>query len=899
MATNIQVHQLDPVCGMSVTSQETFHKEFRGVHFYFCSQACLEKFEADPVKYAGDVCPVPPIAEETEQISTAPRGTVAEIILPIRDMTCASCSMHVAKALRKLPGVYEAEVNLATEMAHVQYDPSKIHLEEMLEAIEKAGYGVKTTSVELKVGDMTCASCVAHVQKALRKLPGVLEANVNLATETAHVTFIPGVVGMEAFKQAVHNAGYQVVETEQTEDGYTTALDSPERKVQEARHRMVVAWAFTIPITLWMFLEMFFGIYWPNEFVFHLGMILLALPVLFWVGNKTFSSGLRALMHGHANMDTLITLGTGASLLTGPASFFFPVANYAGVSAMIMAFHLTGRYIEERAKGKASQAIRKLIELGAKTARVVRGNQEVEIPIEQVQVGDIMVIRPGEKIPTDGLIVEGETYIDESMATGESMPVHRGVGEEVIGATVNQDGLIKVKATRVGKDTFLAQVVKLVEETQGTRVPIQEFADRVTEIFVPIIIGIAILTVGLWLFAPQIMRHLVELGAFLPWVQPEIGIVTLAIISMVAVLVIACPCALGLATPTALMVGTGMGAERGILIRSGEAIQILKDIRMVIFDKTGTITHGKPEVTDIVTQNGFSEDMVLKFAASAEKGSEHPLARAILQAAEARQIAIHNPRNFQAIRGKGVIATVEGEVVLIGTRHLMQENHIDVAKVEPDLLALEKQAKTAMLVAISGKLAGIIAVADTIKPDAIKTIQKLHEMGIQTAMITGDNAITARVIAEKVGIDVVVAEVLPDGKVQKVRELQQQNAPVAFVGDGINDAPALTQADVGIAIGSGTDIAIEASDITLVRKDLLGVVEAIRLSQATFKKIKQNLFWAFFYNVLMIPLAMIGWMHPVLAEIAMATSSITVVTNANLLRRAKISGPHNSEGEKS
>ncbi len=899
MATNIQVHQLDPVCGMSVSGEEPYSTEFRGMRFYFCSQNCLQRFEADPVKYAGDICPLPPTEEEeTPAPSSKPAETLGEIMLPISDMTCASCSMHVAKALRKLPGVQEADVNLATEMAHVQYDPSQTTLDHMVEAIENAGYGVKTTTMELKIGDMTCASCVAHVQKALRKLPGVLEANVNLATETAHITFIPGVVGLEAFKQAVHNAGYRVIESEQGDESYATSLESPERKVQEARHRMVVAWAFTIPITLWMFLEMFFGIYWPNEFVFNLGMIVLALPVLFWVGNKTFSSGTRALLHGHANMDTLITLGTGASLLTGPASFFFPVANYAGVSAMIMAFHLTGRYIEERAKGKASQAIRKLIELGAKTARVLRGNQEVEVPIEQVQVGDIMVIRPGEKIPTDGVIVEGETFVDESMATGESMPVQRGVGDEVIGATVNQDGLIKVKATRVGKDTFLAQVVKLVEETQGTRVPIQEFADRVTEIFVPIIIGIALLTLGLWLLAPQLMRHLVELGSFLPWVQPDIGIVTLAVISMVAVLVIACPCALGLATPTALMVGTGMGAERGILIRSGEAIQVLKDIRMVIFDKTGTITHGKPEVTDIVTRNGFDETTVLRFAAAAEKGSEHPLARALLQSAEKRQLALPNPREFQAIRGKGVMAVVDGRSVLIGTRQLMNEHGISVEDNEEELVQLEKQAKTAMLVAVDGTLAGIIAVADTIKPDAIATIRTLHQLGIQTAMITGDNANTARVIAEKVGIDVVVAEVLPDGKVQKVRELQQQFAPVAFVGDGINDAPALTQADVGIAIGSGTDIAIEASDITLVRKDLLGVVEAIRLSQATFKKIKQNLFWAFFYNVLMIPLAMVGWMHPVLAEIAMATSSITVVTNANLLRRANISVPTKTpEGE--
>ncbi len=890
MATEIQTHQIDPVCGKTVSAGGNLFSVFRGTRFYFCSEECKILFDREPVKYAGDICPVPPSDEAEEGKNHLPSSTeITEILLPISDMTCASCSMHVAKALRKVPGVLEAEVNLATEMAHVVYNPTEVTLADLIQAVENAGYGVKSTTMDLKIGDMTCASCVAHVQKALKKLNGVLDANVNLATETAHIVYIPGLVGLEEFKQAVHHAGYRVEESAETSSGVPSAIDDPEKKVREARHRMVVAWAVTIPLTLWMFLEMFFGIYWPNEFIYNLGMIVLALPVLFWVGAKTLSSGSRALIHGHANMDTLITLGTGASLLTGPASFFFPVANYAGVSAMIMAFHLSGRYIEEKAKGKASQAIRKLIELGAKTARVLRGNQEVEIPIEQVHVGDIMVIRPGEKIPTDGVIVEGETTIDESMATGESMPVFRSVGDEVIGATVNQEGLIKVKATRVGKDTFLAQVVKLVEETQGTRVPIQEFADRVTEIFVPVIIGIALLTVALWLLVPQFMLKMVALGSFLPWVQPSIGVITLAIVSMVAVLVIACPCALGLATPTALMVGTGMGAERGILIRSGEAIQMLKDIRMVIFDKTGTITHGKPEVTDIIPINNWEKNQLLKLAATAEKGSEHPIARALLKAAEEQGIALSNPRDFQAFRGKGVIATVEGHSVLIGTRTLLKDHKVSFEAILPQLEKIESEAKTAMLIAVDGTIAGIIAVADTIKPDATKTIARLHEMGIQTAMITGDNANTARVIAEKVGIDVVVAEVLPDGKVQKVKELQQQYAPVAFVGDGINDAPALTQADVGIAIGSGTDIAIEASDITLVRKDLLGVVEAIWLSQATFKKIRQNLFWAFFYNVLMIPLAMVGWMHPVLAEIAMATSSVTVVTNANLLRRAKIS----------
>jgi Cu+-exporting ATPase len=596
------------------------------------------------------------------------------------------------------------------------------------------------------------------------------------------------------------------------------------------------------------------------------------------------------MIHGAANMDALITLGTGASLLTGPASFLFPVANYAGVSAMIMAFHLTGRYVEEKAKGQASQAIRKLLELGAKSARVIRAGEEVEVPIEDVRVSDVMVVRPGEKIPTDGLVLSGESAVDESMATGESMPVNKSAGDEVIGATVNQEGLLKVEATKVGKNTFLAQVIQLVEEAQGTKVPIQAFADRVTRIFVPVVMSIAALTLLVNLLLPDLMGSLVASGSFLPWVNPDLGVVTLAIVSMVSVLVIACPCALGLATPTALMVGSGMGAEHGILIRSGEAIQTLKDVAVVVFDKTGTITKGKPEVTDVVgvADDRMADDGILRWAASAERGSEHPLGRAIVARAKADGGSLEEPQAFQAVRGKGVEATVDGRRVLVGSRRLMEERDIDPAPLEEALRRLEDEAKTAMLVAVGDELVGAIAVADTLKEDSIDAIRELDQMGLETAMITGDNRRTAEAIARQVGIDHVLSEVLPDGKVTEVRDLQDRFGLVAFVGDGINDAPALTQANVGIAIGTGTDIAIESSDVTLVRGELTGVVEAINLSRATFRKIKQNLFWAFFYNVIMVPLAVIGWMHPVLAEIAMASSSVTVVTNANTLRRVDI-----------
>jgi Cu+-exporting ATPase len=617
-------------------------------------------------------------------------------------------------------------------------------------------------------------------------------------------------------------------------------------------------------------------------------MIGLAAPVLGWVGWETYQSGTKALLNGAPNMDSLIVLGTAAAFLTGPASFVIPVASYAGVSAMIMAFHLTGRYIEESAKGRASEAIRKLMEMEAKTATVLRDGEEVEIPVDQVEVGDVMVVRPGEKIPTDGKIVEGESALDESMATGESMPVPKEPGDEVIGATVNQDGRLKVKATAVGKDTFLSQVVKLVEEAQGTKVPIQDLADRITGVFVPIIIGVALLTFALWMLAPGLMQPLVDAGSFLPWVVTDLSVLTLAIASMVAVFVIACPCALGLATPTALMVSSGMGAEHGVLIRSGEAIQTLKDVGIVVLDKTGTITRGEPEVTDLVAMGDWDKATVLQLVASAERASEHPLGEAIVRRAEAEERLLEEPSDFEAVRGKGIRATVDDRDVLVGTRTLLREEGTDVEAAEKRMETLEREGKTAMLAAIDGHLAGIVAVADALKDDSVQAIEALHDLGLETAMITGDNERTARAVADQVGIDHVLAEVLPDEKTDEVKGLQEEHDRVAFVGDGINDAPALTQADVGLAIGTGTDIAIESSDVTLVRGELSSVVEAINLSRATFRTIKQNLFWAFAYNVLMIPLAVIGWMHPVLAEIAMATSSITVVGNANRLRGVDI-----------
>jgi Cu+-exporting ATPase len=820
-----------------------------------------------------------------------------QVTMPIQGMTCASCVAHVAHGLEEVPGVAEVQVNLATEKATVTLDNGPVPLTTLVQAVQETGYDVATEKVSLPIGGMTCASCVAHVEEALAKTPGVLSVNVNLATEKASVEYIPTLTGLSDFRRAVAEVGYEVLPT--AEERAEEELSREVRKMQDARRRMLLAWVFTVPIILWMLPEMLFGLAWPNETVFKLGMLLLAVPVLFWVGQHTYAAAWRSTIHGAPNMDALIAMGTGASFLTGIATFFAPIPTYAGVAAMIMAFHLTGRYVEASAKGRASQAIRKLLELGAKTARVLVDGTEQEVSIDEVQPGDVMVVRPGEKIPTDGVVVEGESAVDESMATGESMPVNKHPGDEVIGATVNQDGLLKVRATRVGKDTFLAQVVRMVEEAQGTKVPIQAFADRVTAVFVPIVIGVALLTFLAWFLFPDALRPIAEWAAgFLPWVNPSLNTFTLALITTVSVLVIACPCALGLATPTALMVGSGIGAENGILIRSGEAIQSVRDVRVVVFDKTGTLTKGKPEVTDqipnpksqISIRNSQSAvHNLLWWAASAEVGSEHPLGKAIVRRAEEQELTLGELQDFEAVRGKGVRGTVKGKGVLVGSRALLEEHGVGVAAVEDEMRRLEDEGKTAMLVAVDGELLGLLAVADTLKEDAVAAVRELRALGLQTAMITGDNQRTARAIARQVGIDHVLAEVLPEDKLIEVQRLQgETDGLVAMVGDGINDAPALTQADVGIAIGTGTDIAIEAADITLVRGDLSGVVSAVKLSRATFNKVMQGLFWAFFYNVVMVPLAILGMMHPVLAEIAMASSSVTVVTNANLLRRVDI-----------
>ncbi|MEC9489843.1 MAG: heavy metal translocating P-type ATPase, partial [Halanaerobiales bacterium] len=643
-----------------------------------------------------------------------------KITLKIQDMSCASCAQTVEKALNKTEGVSEAQVNFAAEKAYVTFDPQQSSRDKLIEVVENSGYGVKEEKAKtsFKVGGMTCASCSSAVEKALNKSEGVYQANVNIATEKGSVEYNPEVLSKNDFREIVKNSGYELLsfedeETDKSSENAENEISDDMKKVKEAKKKMWGTWAFTIPIMLWMIPEMFFGIAWPNMQIFNLGMIVLAIPPLFIFGRKTFITAYRAVSHGSANMDVLIAMGTGAAFITGPAVFFTPIANYAGVSAMIMAFHLTGRYIEETAKGRASQAIRKLLELGAKTATIIEDGNEKEVAIEDVQPGDIMLIKPGEKIPTDGEIVEGETTVDESMATGESMPAKRTEGDEVIGATVNQNGLIKVKATKVGKDTFLSQVVKMVEEAQGTKVPIQEFADKITGIFVPTVLVIAASTFVLWLIFPDALR---EVGfwaqSFLPWVDPTLGTFTLAIFATIAVLVIACPCALGLATPTALMVGSGIGAENGVLIRKGEAIQTMKDVHTIVFDKTGTITKGKPEVTDVTAASDSSEEELLQLAASVEAGSEHPLGEAIVLGAKEREIEVKKINNFNSVTGKGVKAEVEGKEVLVGSRKLMESAGIDTSDFEDELQRLENEAKTAMLAAADGKMLGIVAVAD-------------------------------------------------------------------------------------------------------------------------------------------------------------------------------------------
>ncbi|MEQ8525219.1 heavy metal translocating P-type ATPase [Gracilimonas sp.] len=748
----------------------------------------------------------------------------------------------------------------------------------------------------LQIDGMHCAGCANAVDKQLENLGGVKSATVNLATESAIVEY-EGEISMDDFAEAVSKAGYTLIRDESDAKPKAEQVEEREQnKYETARNNMIGSWVPTVLMLLWM-LPM-----WIANYMFlgpvgmELGMILLSGFAIFIPGWETIKSAWKSSVNLSPNMDVLIAMGALASLSTGFVKLIHELGygpdfhSFAMIGGMIMAFHLTGRFIETKAKGSASQAIRKLLTLGAKEASVLRDGEEVKIPIKELQVGDIMLVRPGEKIPTDGEVIEGSSSVDESIATGESMPVEKTEGDEVIGATLNTNSVLKIKATKVGNETFLNQVIKLVEEAQGSKIPIQDFADQVTKVFVPVVLLLAMITLALWLVFPGFFGGIVEWAStFIPWVNPDLGPTALAFYAMIAVLVIACPCALGLATPTALMVGSGLGAENGILIRKGEAIQRMKDVNAIVLDKTGTITKGKPTVTDVVTFGDTSNTDLLKWAASVENNSEHPLARAVVNYAQDKNIELADVANFESFTGKGVQAGVGEKKVGVGTPSLMEKMGVEITpEASSQKQQMEEKAKTAVFVSYDGSLAGLLGIADEIKEDSKQAIEEFKKMGLKTIMLTGDNQKTARAIADQVGIDEVIAEVLPDQKSNEVKKLQEAGEVVAMVGDGINDAPALTLADVGIAIGTGTDVAIESGDIVLVKGDLSAVIRAINLSKKTFKKIKQNLFWAFFYNLIMIPLAFVGWLHPLLAEAAMAFSSINVVFNSRRLGKAKL-----------
>jgi Cu+-exporting ATPase len=755
--------------------------------------------------------------------------------------------------------------------------------------------GRELKKVVINISGMTCTSCSQRVEKVLQKDRGVSSARVNFAVEKAYVEYDPAETGEEALIRAVKEAGYEgkvadgdLKTAALTISGMNCAScahpkDAEEEKMEKAARRLWFSVSFAAPIMILMMIQMFI-IPIPGYFAV---TALLAFPVIFIAGWETHRASWNALKHGSANMDTLVTLGSLVPYLLSLLGFWFPITTFIEMASSILALHLVGRFLEARAKGRASQAIKKLLAMEARKARIIVDGEEKEIPVEELKVGDIMVVRPGEKIPTDGVVMGGESTVDESMATGESLPVPRKAGDRVIGATINKQGLLKVRAAKIGKDTFLSQVIKMVEECQGSKVPIQEFADRVTGFFVPFVVLTASAAFLSWIFFPGFHMRVVEYFNF-PWSNPAAPVFTLAFLAGTAVLVISCPCALGLATPTALMVGSGLGAENGILIRSGEAIQTMKDVKVIAFDKTGTITRGKPEVTDIIPLNGCSKEDVLLYAGSIEAASEHPVGAAIAELARDQGIALQDVREFYAVSGKGVKGLVKGMQVMAGNRILMAENSVEHEHLHDEMARLEGEAKTAMLLAVNGKIAGIVAVADTLKDDSALAIAEIEKMGIKTAMITGDNRRTAEAIARKAGISRVLAEVLPEGKVDEIKKLQEQYGTVAMVGDGINDAPALKQANVGIAIGSGTDIAIEAADITLVRGELSAVISAIKLSHATFRKIKQNYFWAWFYNAVAIPAAFLGLLHPIIGATAMALSSLNVVLNSLRLKKANI-----------
>ncbi|WP_010632718.1 heavy metal translocating P-type ATPase [Sporolactobacillus vineae] len=790
----------------------------------------------------------------------------------ITGMTCASCSARIEKSLNRMDGV-AANVNLALESANVSLDEEKAKPDDIVQKIEKLGYGVRTQRLDTDIMGMTCASCAARIEKGLNRMPGIVSAQVNLAAESGTFIYQPGITDPDAIYARVKKLGYKAVPKK------AQAADEKDRELRRKLQKLIVSIVLSLPLLYTMIGHLPFqtGLPMPHLLMNPWFQLVLAGIVQFYIGGQFYVSGTKALLSKSANMDVLVALGTSAAYfysafetfryqfggLTSPDLYF-------ETSAILITLVLLGKYFESRAKRRTTAAITELMGLQAKEATVIEDGKERKIPVDQVSVGDVLRVRPGEKIPVDGLVTSGSSSVDESMITGESIPVEKSFGDRVIGATVNANGTLTMQAEKVGKDTALAGIVKIVEEAQGSKAPIQRLADSISGIFVPIVIGIATLAFLAWIL-------FVTPGQFAP-----------ALVAAISVLVIACPCALGLATPTSIMVGTGKGAENGILFKGGEYLETTQNLQAILFDKTGTITNGKPEVTDVVPLNGTDPDELIRLAAAAESSSEHPLAQAIVNYGRLKHPALPAPDQFKALAGYGIRATVSGKTLAVGTRRLMKKENISFDEAEPRMKQLESEGKTAMFIAGDEKLLGIIAVADTIKPSSKAAIEQLKARGLSVYMITGDNERTAQAIARQAGIDHVFAEVLPEEKAAKVKVLQEQGLKVAMVGDGINDAPALATADIGMAIGTGTDVAIEAADITLVGGDLLHIPKAIDLSRKTMRNIRQNLFWALFYNTVGIPVAALGLLAPWVAGAAMAFSSVSVVTNSLRLKRVKI-----------
>lgn len=789
-----------------------------------------------------------------------------QIALQIEGMTCAACSARVERVLNKMEDV-EAQVNLATESAKISYDAEKVSPTDVIQKIKDIGYDVETEKLELTIYGMTCAACSSRIEKVLSKMDGVVKAVVNLPNETATVTYYRNVVTERDVIEKIKAIGYDA----KVRNEKASTDTHKEKEMKKMQWKLIISAILSAPLLLTM-LDHLFGIAVPNIFMNPWFQFALATPIQFIIGWQFYVSAYKNLKTKSANMDVLVALGTSAAYFYSLYEAILTIGNpsyvphlYFETSAILITLILLGKYLEKNAKGKTTEAIEKLLQLQAKEARVIRDGKEMMIPIEEVVVSDRMIIKPGEKIPVDGVVVKGTTSVDESMLTGESIPVEKQVGAKVIGSTMNLNGTIEMEAEKVGEDTALASIVQAVEDAQGDKAPIQRMADVISSYFVPIVVGIAIVTFIIWI----------------TFITP--GELESSLTAAIAVLVIACPCALGLATPTSIMVGTGKGAQTGILFKGGEHLEKTHELTTIVFDKTGTITKGKPEVTDFI-----GDDRLLQLVASAEKSSEHPLAEAIVRYAEEKQIEFIDAEQFEAIPGHGIRATFPQGEVLIGTRKLMRDHGVDTGEQEEKMYQLEHEGKTAMFIAVDKKFAGIVAVADTVKETAKTAMEQLKKMGMELVMLTGDNERTARAIANEVGIDRVIAEVLPEQKAEKIKQLQAEGKKVAMVGDGINDAPALATADIGIAIGTGTEVAIEAADVTILAGELLLVPKAIRLSGATIRNIKQNLFWAFAYNTIGIPIAAIGLLAPWIAGAAMAFSSVSVVLNALRLKTVKI-----------